>query len=140
MTLMQIQKDALDELFANAGDEFAVLQKFDIQPADWRRWLADTDFAAEMNFRRQMLQRQADMMLAKFRPMALAVLMSLCQSQNEEISRKACVELLSLKAQDEQNTLQPAVQPDRDISPLAAEKILEILAEEKANKRETQHG
>jgi hypothetical protein len=130
MTLTQIQNEALDELFANGGDELAVLLKFDIQLEVWHEWLGDFYFSTEMDFRRQMLQRQADTMLAKFKPMALALLMSLCQSQNEEISRKACVELLYLKSQNEQKTPEPQEQHE-DISDEAAAKILEVLAEEK---------
>ncbi|MCE5340544.1 MAG: hypothetical protein LLF92_05375 [Planctomycetaceae bacterium] len=130
MSLTQTQNDALDELYTNGGDELAVQQKFNIKRHVWQKWLEDYYFTVEMNRRHDSLQRQADTMLAKFKPMALAVLMSLCQSQNEEISRKACVELLYLKSQGEQKTPLPQEQHE-DISDETASKILAVLAEEK---------
>jgi len=135
MSITENQTDALDELYANGGDESAVQAKFNISRNVWQSWLDNHYFTAEMNARHDSLQRQADIMLAKFKPIAMAVLISLCQSQNEEVSRKACVELLNLKFQfDEKKVQQP--EDNEQLSPETASKMLALLAEEKRKQKE----
>jgi hypothetical protein len=141
MSLTKLTKKqiaALDELYSNGGDELAVQQKFNIKYSVWQQWLDDYYFAVEIDRRLQQLQRQADIMLAKFKPMALAMLMSLCQSSSEEVSRKACVELLYLKFSSPTMAGGMPEPPTRceNMSDETASKILELIAEEKRRQRE----
>ncbi len=135
--LTKIQLNALDELYGNGGDELAVQEKFNIKYSVWQKWMSDYYFTSEIDIRLATLQRQTDIMLAKFKPMAMALLMGLCQSQNEETSRKACAELLCIKFSSSapiRDINQPP-EPDEQITDEMASKILAVLAEEKRKQR-----
>ncbi len=132
MHLTKKQIAALDELYYNNGDELAVQQKLNISPRQWRRWLNNYYFNVEMRYRLDLLHSQADIICAKFRPMAIAMLISLCQSENEEIRRKACVELLKLKpCRDGTELPSPPAKKDLEIDKETASKLMAVLAESK---------
>jgi hypothetical protein len=125
--LTKKQLTAIDDLFEAGGDESAVRQKHKIPQKLWSKWLADKDFADEIVARMESSKRHSQIILSKYVPFAAAKLVQLCESQNQETSRKAVLDILNLQAgRKAQDTLQPEL-PSLD--PTMASKLLAALAE-----------
>ncbi len=127
MSLTKEQLQIIDELFESGGDESAVLQKHNISYSDWQQKLADKDFADELAARLESSKRHSQIILSKYAPFAAAKLVQLCESENQETSRKAVLDILNLytglKNQNPVLPQIPALDPD------TASKILAVLAE-----------
>jgi hypothetical protein len=147
MALTKRQLTAIDELFLSSGDELAVQEKLNIERYEWQKLLGNNNFVNEINQRRKSLDRQTQILLAKYKPIALAVLISLCQSSSEETSRKACAELLSLNFNDEnEDELAEPEEPKMKLDPETAAKVWEVLAQarqaknKQINAQQSNHG
>ncbi len=92
--LSKKQKALIDELFAG-NDEADVLERLNISPLQYKKWLAEADFAEVMEFRIGSALRQSRLIIAKFAPVAAAKLVALTDSENQETARKACLDLIS---------------------------------------------
>jgi hypothetical protein len=124
------QLEVIDDLFESGGDETAVLQKHNIPRKDWQQWLADKDFADEIAARLQSSKRQSQIILSKYVSIAATKLVQLCGSENQETSRKACLDILSLQTGAKPITEQDHPEPPPVIDPATASKLLAVLAEE----------
>ncbi len=127
--LTKKQLTIIDDLFESGGDESAVRQKHNIPRKLWSKWLADKDFADEIAARTEASKRHSQIILSKYAPFAAAKLVQLCESENQETSRKAVLDILSLyERQKTQDLTQPEL-PSLD--PEMASKLLAAMAEEK---------
>ena len=115
MALTRKQFLAINDLFEAGGDEAAVLEKHKIKLAVWLKWQKDKDFNDEIARRMAALEMQGQILIAKYRPHAIAQLVQLCNSENNETSRKACIDMLNFvllnkkpaEAEQEQSKLSP---------------------------------
>jgi hypothetical protein len=127
MSLTKEQLQIIDELFESSGDESTVLQKHNITFSDWQQKLADKDFADEIAARMESPKRQGQIILSKYVPFAAAKLVQLCESENQETSRKAVLDILNLQAG--LKTQNPVLPEPPSLDPVTASKILAVLAE-----------
>jgi hypothetical protein len=134
MSLTKEQLQIIDELFESSGDESAVLAKHNISFKDWQQQLAEEDFADELAARLESSKRHSQIILSRYAPFAAAKLVQLCESENQETSRKAVLDILNLQTGQAEisnvksqisNTAPPSLDPD------TASKILAVLAESK---------
>ena len=98
MALTKKQLDVIDDLFKNSGDETAVLKKYNIARNIWGKWIADKSFNAAIEEKIKAMQRQSQILITQYVPMAAAKLIQLCGSDKEETSRKACLDILAMQA------------------------------------------
>ena len=127
------QVAVIDDLFEHNGNESEVIKKHKISISVYRKWLADKNFTDELDFRLESARRQGNLIIAKFTPAAAVNLVKLTESEKEETSRKACLDVMSgpgeKNAPEEKNE-----SVCENISTEKAEKILAVLANEKRNK------
>jgi hypothetical protein len=90
---------AIDELFASGGDKNAVLQKFSISPEKWKRWRTQQPFNRALEAKMKTLNQNGQMLLLQHSSWASARLLELCNSEKEEVSRKACLNVLQLNSE-----------------------------------------
>jgi hypothetical protein len=130
MSLTKKQIEIIDDLFETGGDETAVLKKHNIEREDWQKWLADKDFADCVAARLEASKRQSRIILSKYLSVAAVKLVQLCDSENQETSRKACLDILGLQHDQlsKADTGQPA-ESLPSLDPATASKILAVLAE-----------
>lgn len=124
----------IKELFEENEGERKVLQENKISEQTWRRWLADKDFISAVTNRIETAKLSNQILLAKFLPIVTTRLIQLCGSENEDISRKACLTLVELQNNKELN-LQFEEKPEMQLDDETASKILAILAERKREKK-----
>jgi len=135
MALTKKQFEAISDLFETGGDESKVLEKHKIQLSVWLKWQRNKDFTDEISRRMRSLDTQGQILIVKYRPLAIAHLISLCSNENSETSRKACLDMLNLMI----NGLKSAESPPSDekllkIKPETASKLLAVLAEDAERK------
>jgi hypothetical protein len=130
MSLTKEQLQIIDDLFESGGDESAVLQKHKIPRKLWSDWLSDKDFADEIAARTDASKRHSQIILSKYAPFAAAKLVQLCESENQETSRKAVLDILNLQAGRKTQDLPQPELPSLDAQ--TASKLLAALAEEKS--------
>jgi hypothetical protein len=98
MAIRQKQLDVIDEWFKNGGDEIAARKKYNVTPHIWKKWLADKSFNEAVKDRAEAVQRQSQILITQYKLLATAKLIELCDSDKEETSRKACLDILALQA------------------------------------------
>jgi hypothetical protein len=129
---------AIDELFASGGDKNAVLQKFSISPSKWKRWQTQQPFNRALEAKMKTLNQNGQMLLLQHSSWVSARLLELCNSEKEEVSRKACYNILQLNSETVEK-IPP--QPDDDaedtktnLTDEQAAKILAVLAEDMSSR------
>jgi hypothetical protein len=133
--LQKKQRAVLDDLFRGELEEQAILEKHKVKMAVYDRWHANGFFAAEFARRIEALNRQSELIIAKYRALAAAKLVQLTGSDKEETARKACLDIISLPTLSNEKPEQPTgVQKDGEKSlpqlpPETANKLLAVLAE-----------
>jgi len=133
--LTKKQNSVLNDLFKGSLSEIEVLKKYKISTQLYKKWLdEDKMFSEEFTFRIQAGKRQCELIIANYAPAAAAKLIDLMQSQKEEITRKACLDVISLPlelTQHKRKKAPHAKEEAKDISADLASKMLEILAGDK---------
>lgn len=137
------QLAVIDDLFAGELDEQAILQKHKVTRCAYNRWQSDECFAAEFRRRIAALNRQSELIIARYAPLAAAKLVQLTESENAETARKACLDIISLAAEqgsresEEQGTgklgnqeISETGNSPEQLPPATAAKLLAALAEE----------
>jgi len=133
MALTKRQLDIIDDWFENGGNETAVLRKYNITHKKWKKWISDKAFNAAVADKVESVQRQSQILIAQYVPMAAAKLIQLCGSDKGETSRKACLDILAMRTDDRDAC--PSVSTDADeeektmLDDETAAKILAVLAE-----------
>ncbi|MFA6176247.1 MAG: hypothetical protein WC765_06690 [Phycisphaerae bacterium] len=127
------QLQAIDELFVSGGNENAVLQKFSISLSKWKRWRSQQPFSRALEAKMKTLNQNGQMLLLQHSSLASARLLELCNSEKEEVSRKACLNVLQLNSETVEKI--PLQQDDAgdtktNLTDEQAEKILAVLSED----------
>ena len=137
MALTTRQLKVIDSLFKMGGDEKAVMKKHRISHRVWHKWVSDKDFVEGITSKLKSYKMASQILLAKYNSLAAARLVQLCESKNQETSRKACLDIITLEEnskQKKQKTSELPAKPRTKINNKTASKILAVLAEDKNKK------
>ena len=129
------QLEVIEELFAGDMNEAEVLKKHSVNNRLYNKWLCDEVFSGELRFRIESGQRQSELIIARYMPVAAAKLVALTESGKEETARKACLDVISLPVsfgQPEREDVpeKNGLDPEAGLSPALAGKLLAALAKE----------
>jgi hypothetical protein len=140
--LSKKQSAVIDDIFAGELDEQAILERHGVSRAVFNKWLGQKVFGAEIDRRTKWLNRQSEVIIARYKSLAAARLVQLTDSKEGETARKACVDIISLPRQRAQKTRAAAEQAPGDrqadeprLSPQTASRLLAALAEEDGHAR-----
>lgn len=122
----------INALLANECDEQKTLDEHKISMSLYRKWLQNTAFHAELEYRVNAGYRQSALLLAAKARAAAKKLAGLAESDKGETARKACMDIITIKPPTHlPGTTAP---PDDEeepspISPQTASRVLAALAE-----------
>jgi hypothetical protein len=130
------QLRAIDEFFAANGDENEVLKNFSISPARWKRWQTQQPFNRAFEAKMSALNRQGQVILLQNTSWVTARLLELCNSPKEEVSRKACLNVLQLNNETIEKNITPETDEPRqtNLTHEQAAKILAVLSEDMSSR------
>lgn len=135
--LTKKQLTVLDEIFLGELDEQQVLDKYKVSKSVYCKWLSDACFAEQFDKRIAASYQQSAALLARYATLAAAKLVQLTESENQETARKACLDIISMQRKTSDPRHKAAESENMNaaspLSPETASKILEVLAQEKAN-------
>lgn len=119
----------------NEVDELELCKKYHISYRKWHKWTNSKFVKDEIKGRVEAAKKRSELLMAEYLPLATAKLIEQCNSENSETSRKACLQIITNCAQENQieeqeETTEPAVEIDDE----TASKILAVLAERKRKK------
>jgi hypothetical protein len=136
--LSRKQLAVIEDLFVGELTEQAILDKHKVSRNVYNKWLSDECFRQQFDERIASAYRQSELILARYAPLAAAKLVELMGSDKPETVRKACLDVISLRAstnnsaamldQSASNVTEPNLP---QLSDETASKILSILAEQK---------
>jgi hypothetical protein len=105
-----------------------VLETTKISPGLYRNWLRSKEWQEAFAERIEGCRRQAQLVLSNFLVTATAKLVTLTQSDNEETSRKACIDILEMKSLITESI--KSLEPDTKLSDKKVEQIMRVLSDE----------
>lgn len=135
--LSKRQLAVIEDMFSGELDEQAVLDKHKVSRNVYNKWQADEQFAAEFDRRIAALNRQSELIIARYASLAAAKLVQLTESEKEETARRACLDIITLpsltakrieQSSETRTADAPQVQP---LSEATVSRLLAALAEEK---------
>ena len=133
------QRAVLDDMLKNGLTEHESLEKHNVSPCRYRKWLENGLFEQEINARIDAATRQSRLVMARYLPWAAERLIQLTASEKDETARKACLDVFSLHNDDAAKDIAEAPQPRKkfhpQLTPEIASKMLAMLAEEKRKAR-----
>jgi hypothetical protein len=135
------QLAVIEDLF-EGEKEVEILKKHNISRKLYDRWLADESFNRHLDRRIVWEYRRCEFMLARKAREVAAKLVDLTKSEQPEAARKACIDIITMRANLLAGTCSsgtpaksidnPALSPEsQPFPPEIAGKLLAILAEEK---------
>ena len=129
------QLAVIDDLFAGELEEQQIFEKHRINKRVYDKWLAEENFADEFDRRVKSAHRQGELIIARFANVAAAKLVELTSSENQETSRKACLDVINYLRQKVEPGPedQPEVEKLPDLPPEVASRLLAALAQSKAS-------
>ena len=129
------QLAVIEDLFAGEIDEQQVFEKHRINKRVYDKWLTEENFAGEFDRRVKSAHRQGELIIARFANVAAAKLVELTSSENQETSRKACLDVINYLRQKVEPGPedQPEVEKLPDLPPEVASRLLAALAQSKAS-------
>ena len=136
--LSKKQLAVIEDMLSGELDEQAILDKHKVRRNIYNKWLADENFGRQLAERIAWLNRQSEIIIARYAPLAASKLVQLTESENQETSRKACLDILSLPKLAAKRTSDPGgpetidAQPAEQLSEQTVSKLLAALAESKA--------
>jgi hypothetical protein len=136
------QLAVIDDLFEGELKESQILEKHNISRKLYDKWLADESFHHYLEKRMVWEYRRNEIILARSARQAVSNLMDLTKSKQSETARKACLDIITMRANLLSGTRlagTPAVPVDNpkslpecpNLSPETSGKLLAFLAEEK---------
>jgi hypothetical protein len=125
------QLSVIEDLFAGELEEQQVFEKHRINKRVYDKWLTEENFAGEFDRRIKSAHRRGELIIARFANVAAAKLVQLTESENQETSRKACLDVINYLRQNNQPS--PAEQAGEvehppDLPPQLASRLLAALA------------
>lgn len=128
----------LKKWIKNEGDDTKLPKRYKINHKKWGKLLKTKLFKDEISGRFEVAKKRSQLLMAKYLPLATAKLIEQCNSDNNETSRKACLEIIELCADEKPIEIIQAVpvkkEPDVEMDDETASKILEVMAESKKTK------
>jgi hypothetical protein len=130
------QLAVIDDLFEGGLQEWEILEKHNLSRKLYDKWLADESFTARLDRCVEWEYRKSAFRLARSTRDAVSNLVKLTKSEKGEIARKACLDIITMRANSLSGTNappgdNPAQPPDSPpLTPETAGKILAVLAEE----------
>ncbi|MGD0551854.1 MAG: hypothetical protein ABSB25_04300 [Sedimentisphaerales bacterium] len=133
--LTKKQRDVIDDLFSGELDEQQIFEKHRINKRVYDKWLAEDNFADEFDRRIKSAHRRGELIIARFANVAAAKLVQLTESENQETSRKACLDVINYLRQKAEPSPdgQPEAEKLPDLPPEVASRLLAALAQSKAS-------
>ncbi len=133
--LSRKQLAVIEDSFAGELTEQAILNKHKVSRNVYNKWLADECFRQRFDERIAGAYRQSELILARYAPLAAAKLVELMGSDKPETVRKACLDVISLRASQAvlSKTNSPAAMLDQPASNVT-ESNLPQLSEENASR------
>ncbi len=133
--LTKKQREVIDDLFTAELEEQQIFEKHRINKRVYDKWLAEDNFADEFDRRVKSAHRRGELIIARFANVAAAKLVQLTESENQETSRKACLDVINyLRQKAEPNPEeQPEAEKLPDLPPELASRLLAAMAESKAS-------
>ncbi|MEN6386798.1 MAG: hypothetical protein ABFD79_16585 [Phycisphaerales bacterium] len=127
------QLKVITELFEENEGEQKVLKANNISEQTFRKWLTDKYFISTITNKIKTINLSNQILLAKLLPAVTAKLVHLCSSDNEDVSRKACLAFMELQKIKEPN---PDVEeePKLDFDDETASKVWAVIAESRKKK------
>ena len=129
------QLAVIEDLFAGEFEEQQVFEKHRVNKRVYDKWLTEENFAAEFDRRVKSAHRQGELIIARFANIAAAKLVQLTESENQETSRKACLDVINYLRQKAEPAPdeQPEAEKLPDLPPELASRLLSALAQSKAS-------
>jgi hypothetical protein len=137
MALTKEQLKIIYNWIRNEEDETKILKKYRITYKKWAQWLNDENVRQEIKGKVLAAKTRSKLFLARYLPLASAKLIELCNSDNYETSRKACIEILnfahqnSIESDDEQIDAKDKLPNVSEFDSQTQSKLLAVLAESK---------
>ena len=124
------QLAVIDDLFAGEFDEQQVFEKHRINKRVYDKWLTEENFAGEFDRRVKSAHRQSELIIARFATVAAAKLVQLTESENQETSRKACLDVINYLRQKTEPVSDDQSEAEKlpDLPPELASRLLAVLA------------
>jgi hypothetical protein len=139
--LTRKQLAVIEDLFAAELDEQQIFEKHRINKRVYDKWLADENFADEFDRRVKSAHRRGELIIARFANVAAAKLVELTNSESQETSRKACLDVINYLRQKVEPRPDPDGQPEAeklpDLPPETASRLLAALAQDKESAKGT---
>jgi hypothetical protein len=128
--LTKKQRDIIDDLFAGELEEQQIFEKHRINKRVYDKWLAEDNFADEFDRRVKSAHRRGELIIARFVNVAAAKLVQLTESENQETSRKACLDVINYLRQKAEPDPEGQPEADKlpDLPPELASRLLSALA------------
>jgi len=128
--LTRCQKKVLQAI-ADGRTIDEIRQQIGVKPGILTRWLQSARFASELSRRVEAARRISSVLLIRTLPTVTARLNELAKGENDEIARKACVDVLKLQIMlDKCRKSDPKNQNTPELDPAMAGRLLKALAEE----------
>ncbi len=133
--LTQRQRAVIEDLFSGELEEQAVLDKHNVSPTLYHRWLGDDRFIEQFEQRIAQAYRTGRIILARYAALAATRLVELTDCEKEETARKACLDIIALHhpapasaSRVEEDQTDPAA----TLTPETASRLLAALADNNA--------
>jgi len=128
--LTKKQREVIDDLFAGELEEQQVFEKHRINKRVYDKWLTEENFAGEFDRRIKSAHRRSELIIARFANVAATKLVELTTSENQETSRKACLDVINYLRQKAEpgSEEQPEAENLSDLPPELASRLLAALA------------
>lgn len=133
------QLAVIDDLFEGELKEPQILEKHNISRTLYEKWLADEDFHCHLETRMVWEYRRSEIILVRSARQAVSNLMDLTKSKQAETARKACIDVITMRANFLSGTRaglidNPKPPPETpNFSPVTAGKLLAVLANDKGD-------
>jgi thymidylate synthase ThyX len=137
------QLAVIEDLFEGKKEQ-EILKKHNLSRKLYNKWLADEAFNRKLDRRAEWEYRKIAFNLARSARKAVSSLVKLAESEKGETSRKACVDLITIRANHLSGTNampgdNPAPPPESPpLTQETAGKLLAVLAEQQQKRPETQ--
>ena len=137
--LTKKQLSMLDDLFNGDLDEHEVLLKHKLSRNIYNKWLSEEGFAERFSHYINGLNRQSELLIARYATLAAVKLVDLTESENQETARKACLDIISFslakktvsKVKGDGKGVKEADKRAARLPTKTARRLLAALAEEK---------
>jgi len=130
--LSKKQREVIDDLFTGVTEEQQILDNHKVDRRLFDKWMADVTFVAEFDRRLESARRKSELIIARYATVAASKLAMLTESESQETSRKACLDIIGLLRPDKKQSDSPEMDDSEtrpaDLPPEIASRLLAALA------------